>query len=120
MKLKSNILICGPSQYAISDLFYAATPEGTIPENSEEDSRIQHPEKDADSDKKTNPLVRRFVETKIANFFEANEITDLGEDGAFPEKLSMGDYVKKIEAELYSCGHLADDAKIDVVWFCAC
>ena len=119
MKLKPIILICGPSQCTNTDLLCAATPEGTIPENSKEDSCIPSPEEDMDSDEKTKDLVRRFVETPVANFFEANEITDLGEDGAFPENLSMGEYVKKIEAELQSAGHLVDDAKIDVVWFCA-
>ena len=113
MNLKPNILICGPNQYENSDLLRAATPE-----NTEEDSCIQHPEEDTTSDEKPKKLLRRFIETPIANFFEVNEITDLGEDGAFPEKLSMGDYVKKIEVELHSSGDLADDAKIDVVWFC--
>ena len=118
MNLKSNILICGPSQYNISDLLCAATPEGTITEPPEEDSRIPRPEEAADSDEKPKNLVHRFVETPVANFFEANEITDLGEEGAFPENLSMGNYVKKIEAELHSAGRLADDAKINAVWFC--
>ena len=118
MNLKPNILICGPSRYTNTDLLSAATPEGTIPENTEEDSCIQHPEEDTTSDEKPKKQLRRFIETPIAKFFEANEITDLGEDGAFPEKLSMDDYVKKIEAELHFCGDLADDAKIDVVWFC--
>ena len=113
MNLKPNILICGPNQYENSDLLRAATPE-----NTEEDSCIQHPEEDTTSDEKPKKLLRRFIETPIANFFEANEITDLGEDGAFPEKLSMGNYVKKIEVELHSSGDLADDAKINVVWFC--
>ena len=48
-------------------------------------------------------MVCRLIETPVANFFEANEISDLGEDVAFPENLSMGDYVKKIETELHSC-----------------
>lgn len=119
MNLKPNILICGPNKYNNTDLLCAATPEGTIPENTEEDSCIQHPEEDADLDGTPKKMVCRFVETPVANFFEANEISDLGEDGAFPENLSMGDYVKKIETELHSCGYLVADAKIDVVWFCA-
>ena len=118
MKLKPNILICGPNHYENSDLLRAAIPEETIPDNSEEESRIQHPEDNSNSGEKPKKLLRRFIETPIATFFEANEITDLGEDGAFPEKLSMGDYLKKIEAELHSCRDLADDVKIDVVWYC--
>ena len=119
MNPRPNILICGPNKYNNTDLLCAATPEGTIPENTEEDSNIKHPEEDADSDGTPKKMVCRLIETPVANFFEANEISDLGEDGAFPENLSMGDYVKKIETELHSCGYLVADAKIDVVWFCA-
>lgn len=119
MKLKPNILICGPCQYHNTDLLCAATPEGTIPENQEEDSCIPRPEEDKDADGKPKNPVRRSIETPIATFFEANGITDLGEEGAFPENLPMGEYVKRIEAELQSTGLLVDGAKIDAVWFCA-
>ena len=110
MNMKPNILICGSSQYANTDLFSAATPAGTIPENSED----VIPDADAGDD---DGLILRHVETPVARFFEAKDITDLGEDGDFPENLSMTAYVKMIEADLRSNGLLAEDAKIDVVWY---
>ena len=115
MNMKPNILICGTNSYTNTDLFSEATPAGTIPENSENDADGEASAPDG------NPegLIRRHVETPVARFFEANDITDFGEDGEIPENLSMADYVKLIEADLRSNGLLADDAKINVVWFCA-
>ena len=115
MNLRPNILICGTSRYTNTDLFSEATPAGTIPENSENDDAGE----DIGPDGNPEGLIRRHVETPVARFFEANEITDLGEEGEIPENLSMADYVKLIEADLRSNGLLGDDAKIDVVWFCA-
>lgn len=124
MILKPNILICSSSRFAPADLLCAATPEGTIPEN-DDDTSAPAPDTgiaqsgDDDPDEKPMPLVRRFIETPVANFVEANDLSELGEDGIFPENLSMGDYVKKVGAELRSNGRLSDeDAKIDVVWYC--
>ena len=66
-------------------------------------------------DKETN-MVNRIVETPVANFIEANDICRLYPEG-FPAGLSMGDYVKKIEAELESRKLLnGTGEKIDVVW----
>jgi len=110
MNMKPNILICGSSRYSNTDLFSAATPAGTIPENSEDDSIWP-------DDEPMTKLILRSVETPVARFFEANEISDLGEDGEIPENLSMTDYVKLVEADLRSNGCLAGDAKIDVVWY---
>lgn len=124
MNPKPNVLICGTSQFANSDLLSEATPAGTIPENTEADSLPSEPETEENgengaSDGKQASLIRRFIETPVANFIEANEITDLGEDELFPEGLSMRDYEKKVEAELHAGGFLPDDAGIDVIWYCA-
>ena len=123
MNLKPNILICGPDQFTNTDLLHEATHADTIPEDDSEDMFFPDVDtaKSGEADKpngKRKPLIRRFVETPVANFFEANELTDLGEEGEFPD-LSMADYVKEIEAELHAGGHLSEnDAKIDMIWFC--
>jgi hypothetical protein len=118
---KPNILICGPSQYTNTDLLCAATPAGTIPENTDNDDFIPGSEGNDGPDETEKKLVRRFVETPVANFIEANEITDLGKDGCFPENLSMHGYVKEIEQELRTDGILSEkNAKIDAVWYCPC
>lgn len=124
MNLKPTILICGTSSYASSDLLGEATPAGTIPENTVEDSPLsdQEPGKtveDSQSDGKPTPMISRFVKTSVANFIEANDLTELGEDGIFPKDLSMRDYVNRVEAELRTGGLLPDDRKIDVIWYCA-
>jgi len=121
MNLKPNVLICCNSQFASTDLLSEAMPAGTIPENTEADSLPSEPETEETgaSDGKLSPLIRRIIETPVANFIEANEITDLGENGLFPEGLSMSDYEKKVEAELLAGGFLPDDAGIDVIWYCA-
>lgn len=119
MNMKPAILICGTSHFTTTDLLAEATPANTIPENSDEDVFSNATGEDNDSDGKPESLVRRCIETPVATFIEANDITDLGEEGDFPEKLPMNDYVKKIEAELRTRGLLSGDAKIDVVWYCA-
>ena len=121
MKLKPNILICGASRITSDDLLCAATPEGTISENADGDAFAPAPEtvetdKD-DADEQTNRLIRRFIETPVANFIEASELMLFDEEEP-PENLSMSDYVKQIEVELRSHG-LPAEAKIDVVWYCA-
>lgn len=120
MKMKPNILICSSSRINSDDLLCAATPEGTIPESADEDSFAPAPETvetdDEDADEKANRLIHCFIETPVANFIEANELTLFDED-EIPENLSMSDYVKQVEAELRS-HELPDDAKIDVVWYC--
>ena len=124
--MKPNILICGPDQYASTELLIAATPVDTIPENKSEDTPCPESEKtesgkDGNPDGKQKSLIRRFIETPVANFIEANEITVLGEEGSFPENLSMSDYVKKVETELRTGDYPFDsDAKVDAVWFCTC
>lgn len=119
--LKQNILICGTSDYDTTKLFSAATPAGTIPENTDEDIEPSGQEDAAseENDGKQKTLVRRFVETPLANFIEANDLSELGEEGDFPKNLSMGDYVRKVEAELHADGRFDGDTKIDTVWFCA-
>ena len=119
MNMKPAILICGTSHYTTTDLLAEATPANTIPENSDEDVFSNASGEGNDSDGKPKHLVRRCIETPVATFIEANDITDLDEEEEFPEKLPMNDYVKKIEAELRTRGLLSGDAKIDVVWYCA-
>ena len=109
MTLKPTILICGTSRYAGSDLLGEATPAGTIPENTVEDGA---------SDGKPTSLISSFIETPVANFIEANPLTDLGEEETFPADLSMSGYVKEVEAELRTGGFLPGDGRIDVIWYC--
>lgn len=116
MTLKPNILICGQNRFNNSDLLYAVTHADTISENASEATPV--PEEDKDPDGKRMLLIRRVVETPVANFIEANELTAPGEEGEFPD-LPMADYVKNVEAELHASGHLSEtDAKLDVIWFC--
>ena len=123
MKLKPNILICGSSQITSVDLLSAATPEGTIPENADEETFTPGSETaetgEDNADEETNSLIHRIIETPVANFIEAGELAFFDEE-EIPESLNMSDYVKKVEAELRSHGLPAgDNAKIDVVWHCA-
>ena len=123
MNLKPNILTCGPNQYNNSDLLSAVAHADAIPEDDSEDAFFPDNDtaKSGENDKpdvKRKPLIRHFVETPVANFFVANELTGLGEEDEFPD-LSMADFVKEVEAELHASGHLAEnDAKIDMIWFC--
>lgn len=124
MNLKLNILICGPNQFSNNDLLIAAVPADILPQNLDEDIGISD-EADALNDasrteaaEKQMCLIRRIIETPVANFIEANELTELGEEGEFPDNLSMADYVKKVEAELHARDILSENnAKIDVIWF---
>ena len=121
MKLKANILICGVSRVTSIDLLRAATPEGTIPENADEESFPSDAETgetdEDDADENANRLIHRVFKTPVANFIAANELTVFDEE-EISENLNMSDYVKKVEAELGSHG-LPGSAKIDVVWYCA-
>ena len=124
MNMKANILICGASEYANSDLINEAVPAGFIPENTDEGNPV--PQEDNDADAKPENLIRRIVETPVANFIEANELSCFDSEERFPEcrmlagGLLMADYVKKIEDELRSRELLPEGkAKIDVIWCCA-
>ena len=44
MKVKPTILICGTSRITSIDLLCAAIPEGTIPDNADEDTFAPAPE----------------------------------------------------------------------------
>ena len=107
--MKPNILICG--LYGISDILRDALPEDFILESENDDAVTKDVE-----DQETN-MVNRIVETPVANFIEANEICRFYPEG-FPAGLSMGDYVKIIEAELESRKLLnGTEKKIDFVWY---
>ncbi len=113
---KPNILICGPDQFTNTDLLNEATPAGAIPDNASKDVPV--PGEDEAPDGKRKPLVRRVVETPVANFIEANELTSADNEWSFPRNLSLGDYVKNVESELRTGSNPSDnDAKVDVVWF---
>ena len=114
---KPNILICGPNQIDNASLLSEATPAGTIPENTPDDDS---PEEDGGFDGKPEKLIRRIVETPVANFIEANELSAADNEGDFyPSDLTMDRYLKDVEAELRS-NRLppGKDAKIDVIWIC--
>lgn len=118
MNLKPNILICGTCRYTTTDLLAEATPANTIPENEEPGAFFNTSGEEDAPDGKPGRLIRRRVETPVAIFFEANDITDFDEEDVFPENLPMDDYVKEVEAELRTNGLLPGDAKVDVVWYC--
>ena len=124
MNPKPSILICGSSRYSIDDLLNEALPEGAIPENEDEDAVSPDAENaDAGEDDEQNgtpdTLIRRVVETPVANFIEAAELNFFDDEEVPPENLSMAGYVKDVEAELRAGGCLRDGgAKIDVVWYC--
>lgn len=107
--MKPNILICGMNQFDITDLISCATPAGTI---AEDDDSGKTENNDAARD-----LVRRVIETPIADFIEATEFFSFDSDDVYPE--TIGDYAKKVEAELEAKSLLnKKDGKIDVIWYC--
>ena len=114
---KPNILICGPNKNDNTGLLSEATPAGTIPENT---SDADFPEEDGSSGGKPENLIRRVVETPVANFIEANELSAADNEGEFyPSNLTMARYLTDVEAEIRSNRLLpGKDAKIDVIWIC--
>jgi len=111
MKNKPNILVCGTSQFHIAEQIRDVYPSNCFPYEADDEPEDESHE---------GTLVRRIVETPVANFIEANALVPVFEQGdGRPCCGEMSDYLKEVEAELRSSGVLPDGAaKIDVVWYC--
>ncbi len=96
--MKPNILICGLNQFDIADLISCTTSVGTVPE--EETDTIPDDKETCKEESVDYPLglIRRVIETPVANFIEATEIFTDDSEEVFCE--SMGEYKKRIEMEL--------------------
>ena len=118
--MKPNILISGLSQFDIADLISYTTSAGTIPEEETDPIPSSQENKETcqeESKDKPLALIRRVIETPVANFIEATEFLNDDSEEMFCEP--MGDYKKRVEAELSSRSLLnAKDGKIDVIWYC--
>lgn len=81
--MKPNILICGLNQFDNTDLISCTTSVGTVPE--EETDPI--PSNQEESKAKPLALIRRVIETPIANFIEATEFLNDDSEEMFCEPM---------------------------------